>query len=546
MVRLARKSLWTSGQGAGDVGWAEVHRIAGEIALMSPEPDAAKAEAYLERALTVARRQQAKSWELRAAMSMARLWRDQGKVRQARELLTPVYGWFTEGFDTRDLKVKGVNEFARPFVPLWAGRFLEEARRDKAFRRAILITSKRSSGRETVKISVHSPWSVSPPDAMDEKRAHHVMPRARNGFLGTPPHGGSKVHLGNVGFNGPWSDSLGCVSVARSKTEDIMAVPVSFSGVPFYFFSGRKGGPWQSSLIAQSSIVPFAANVTASIEGRDASQFGGLTLTAWRPYTQFVPAPPSGELPAGKAARIRAGSVVTLFEMTGMSASDGAPTTPLLVDAGGYVEISASAYPAPPGVYQGDPGNRFVANIAVTGIAVTGTNWNPNSLGLVLNVVDDELILNLQFGEFIADPPNFANWRPFPAGAFQAGESSTQIAWFPTNPPSLYPPSPDDYPIEFVAGNSAGGSGVLVPGQLFLSPPGLVALWTKPSDAVPTDPAEKSWMAVATVNAYLYALGVENQSFSVLQSLYNGGLVSQSNTVGYSITATTPVLPQGP
>jgi hypothetical protein len=232
--------------------------------------------------------------------------------------------------------------------------------------------------------------------------------------------------------------------------------------------------------------------------------------------------------------------------MTGMSASDGAPTTPLLVDAGGYVEISASAYPAPPGVYQGDPGNRFVANIAVTGIAVTGTNWNPNSLGLVLNVVDDELILNLQFGEFIADPPNFANWRPFPAGAFQAGESSTQIAWFPTNPPSLYPPSPDDYPIEFVAGNSAGGSGVLVPGQLFLSPPGLVALWTKPSDAVPTDPAEKSWMAVATVNAYLYALGVENQSFSVLQSLYNGGLVSQSNTVGYSITATTPVLPQGP
>jgi predicted ATPase len=86
------------------VGWAEVHRIAGEIALMSPEPDAAKAEAYLERALTVARRQQAKSWELRAAMSMARLWRDQGKPQQARELLAPVYGWFTEGFDTRDLK----------------------------------------------------------------------------------------------------------------------------------------------------------------------------------------------------------------------------------------------------------------------------------------------------------------------------------------------------------------------------------------------------------------------------------------------------------
>ena len=83
---------------------AEVHRIAGKSRCMSPEPDAAKAEAYFERALAVARQQQAKSWELRAAMSMARLWRDQGKPQQARELLAPVYGWFTEGFDTRDLK----------------------------------------------------------------------------------------------------------------------------------------------------------------------------------------------------------------------------------------------------------------------------------------------------------------------------------------------------------------------------------------------------------------------------------------------------------
>ena len=83
---------------------AEVNRIAGEIALKSPEPDAAKAEVYLERALAVARQQQAKSWELRAAMSMARLWRDQGKRVEARDLLAPVYGWFTEGFDTLDLK----------------------------------------------------------------------------------------------------------------------------------------------------------------------------------------------------------------------------------------------------------------------------------------------------------------------------------------------------------------------------------------------------------------------------------------------------------
>jgi predicted ATPase len=82
----------------------EIHREAGEIALMSPEADAAKAEACFERALAIARAQQAKSWELRAGMSMARLWRDQGKRQQARNLLAPVYSWFTEGFETLDLK----------------------------------------------------------------------------------------------------------------------------------------------------------------------------------------------------------------------------------------------------------------------------------------------------------------------------------------------------------------------------------------------------------------------------------------------------------
>jgi class 3 adenylate cyclase/predicted ATPase len=83
---------------------AEIHRTAGEIALISPEPDATKAEAHFERALAVARSQQAKSWELRAAMSMTKLWRDQGKRNEARDLLAPIYGWFSEGFDTLDLK----------------------------------------------------------------------------------------------------------------------------------------------------------------------------------------------------------------------------------------------------------------------------------------------------------------------------------------------------------------------------------------------------------------------------------------------------------
>ena len=83
---------------------ADIYRMAGEIVLMSPESDAAKAEAYFERALAVARHQQAKSWELRAATSYARLMRDLGRVKEAYDLLAPINGWFTEGFDTRDLK----------------------------------------------------------------------------------------------------------------------------------------------------------------------------------------------------------------------------------------------------------------------------------------------------------------------------------------------------------------------------------------------------------------------------------------------------------
>ena len=66
--------------------------------------DDGAAEASFREAICVAQHQRAKTWELRAAMSMARLWRDQGKRDEARDLLAPVYGWFTEGFDTPDLK----------------------------------------------------------------------------------------------------------------------------------------------------------------------------------------------------------------------------------------------------------------------------------------------------------------------------------------------------------------------------------------------------------------------------------------------------------
>jgi predicted ATPase len=83
---------------------AETYRFKGDLHLHQANPDVEQAEASFQRALDIARHQQAKSWELRAAMSLARLWRDQGKRAQAVDLLAPVYGWFTEGFDTADLK----------------------------------------------------------------------------------------------------------------------------------------------------------------------------------------------------------------------------------------------------------------------------------------------------------------------------------------------------------------------------------------------------------------------------------------------------------
>jgi class 3 adenylate cyclase/predicted ATPase len=83
---------------------SEIHRIAGDVELMSQKPDTVKAQAHFDRALMISRAQQSKSLELRASTSLARLWRDQGKQDEARALLAPLYGWFTEGFDTLDLR----------------------------------------------------------------------------------------------------------------------------------------------------------------------------------------------------------------------------------------------------------------------------------------------------------------------------------------------------------------------------------------------------------------------------------------------------------
>jgi predicted ATPase len=94
------------GYSSGDIRFnyeAELHRLTGQLLLARSGAHHTEAETCFRQALTVAHRQEAKALELRAALSLARLWQQQGKRAEARELVAPVYGWFTEGFDTADL-----------------------------------------------------------------------------------------------------------------------------------------------------------------------------------------------------------------------------------------------------------------------------------------------------------------------------------------------------------------------------------------------------------------------------------------------------------
>jgi class 3 adenylate cyclase/predicted ATPase len=103
-LRLVTEALAAfEASGRGDM-LTEAYRLQGELLWRQVVPAVAGAEACFEQALAIARLQQAKSWELRAALSLSRLWQQQGKRAQARELLAPIYGWFTEGFDTADLQ----------------------------------------------------------------------------------------------------------------------------------------------------------------------------------------------------------------------------------------------------------------------------------------------------------------------------------------------------------------------------------------------------------------------------------------------------------
>jgi class 3 adenylate cyclase/predicted ATPase len=103
-LRAMEEALWWVQHNEEHLYEAEVYRLKGELLLGQSDSNAAQAEDCFHQALTVAARQRAKSWQLRAAISLSRLWRQQGKKRNARELLAPVYDWFIEGFDTADLQ----------------------------------------------------------------------------------------------------------------------------------------------------------------------------------------------------------------------------------------------------------------------------------------------------------------------------------------------------------------------------------------------------------------------------------------------------------
>jgi predicted ATPase len=102
-LRLLAEVLAMIGANRREELLAETSRLQGELLLRQAIPDVAQAEAYFYQALAISRRQQAKSWELRAALSLSRLWQRQGKRAEAYALLESVYSWFTEGFDTPDL-----------------------------------------------------------------------------------------------------------------------------------------------------------------------------------------------------------------------------------------------------------------------------------------------------------------------------------------------------------------------------------------------------------------------------------------------------------
>jgi predicted ATPase len=103
-LRLLDKAMAATRDTEERSAHAHWYRIKGELLLLPPRPDTHQADSCLQQALAIARQQQAKSLEIQAALPLCRLWQQQGRREKARQLLAPIYGWFTEGFETADLQ----------------------------------------------------------------------------------------------------------------------------------------------------------------------------------------------------------------------------------------------------------------------------------------------------------------------------------------------------------------------------------------------------------------------------------------------------------
>jgi hypothetical protein len=334
---------------------------------------------------------------------------------------------------------------------------------------------------------------------------------------------------------------------------------VTFTGAPMLFFSAYSvdtssgvptAPPWGQT--AQSSIISSASLVTASIHGSNASQFGVPMLTAWTPVTVFMPPPPGGELPVGGlghigTGHIGTGHIGTAYHISGTSNG----LIPLSINKGGYLTISVNPNPVVNGS-DGNPiafppsNNRFVAALVVNGTYVLGRNWNSIVINLVLNAVQIQ-------GSVAWDIPS-TSLVPPPA-MFVAGQSlPTGINWSGWS--TLWPTELEDYPIQHMLSCEGfapvPGVGEIVPGQLWMQPVDLIAVWSGPPPpgtiyfSFPPGGAIKgSVMAAPSAQATPPALaniGVMIPLGSLTQRFFNGSDVisdafSSSSFLSYTILA---------
>jgi len=289
----------------------------------------------------------------------------------------------------------------------------------------------------------------------------------------------------------------------------------------------------------QSSILPRPAKVQVHIEGPNRDQFSSMTsplLTAVRPETIFVPTPHGGGPTPAITRHLRPQSIPGGSTTYVVSGTAGAGES-LTVEAGGYFEIQVQGNPAPSTVVQGE--NRFTAYVAVTGMYTDpAEDWPRIDLGLVLNVV--RIVSGpVSFG---TPPQTGSLFGPGDSASFAAGGETVNVQWEVWA--DLYPPEPEDYPIQHALGTFDGRATGIVSadGFMYMSLPCLLVIW-EPTQ-IPDLPVENFQIfATGALGAVYYAPSTSGE-FTLPQSFFNGSInsPSPSNPFHYEITANPPIV----